>query len=330
MSKVMKKASVLLLFGLLLMGCASTSGHRLVRLDRYRYGKLSGYETYQYEDSDLVAMTRVSYYDRENIDTVYYSYQTNQVGDIIEEVEYRTVVSKEGVKKSKYVSRSDGTTSSYTLVGDEWFEWGWSRSDEQGRILEGTVDNRHYSYTYDSLGRQTVVRIDVSDADGVVRQLVDSMVYSADGLQTTLIMTSQEVDSPAFIYYLTNKTFDAKGRLIFQEQFNLDETDDEHPSYNSYKYRYTKRRVIVTYLDNKYKKGRYERPFHKVKSAYNKRGLKTKMVDSQIKFGFAWRESLIKYKYDSETADPLKETHYRLFGFPLFRMLSYKIVWTYE
>lgn len=330
MSSVMKFASALCVFGLLSTVCASAGGNRLVRVDRYRYDKLSGYEIYQYEDSDLVAMTRVSYYG-EDVDTTYYTYQTNQVGDIIEDVTYVTAVMKEGVKKSKFVSRSDGTSSSYALADDEWFEWGWSRSDDQGRILEENDNGRHSYYTYDSLGRQTVKRIVFSDAEGVVKQRVDSTAYSADGLQTTRIMKRQEDDSPAFIYFLTNKTFDEKGRLIYEEQFYFDGTDDEHPSYNSYKYRYAQRRVIATYLDNKYKKGKYkERPYLKLKDVYNKSGLRTKLVEYHIKHGWKSRASLVKYEYDPETGDPLTETHYSLSGFSLFRKPTYKTVWMYE
>lgn len=326
----MKSASVLLLFGLLSTVCASASGHRLVRVDRYSNDKLRSYETYQYEDSVKVAMTRVSY-SLEHVDTTYYSYQKNQVGDIIEEVTYVTAVWKEGVKKSKFVSRSDGTSSSYALDGDEWFEWGWSRSDEQGRILEETDNGRYSYYIYDSLGRQTVKKSVLPEREGVVVQRVDSMAYSADGLQTTRIMTYREDDSPAVIYSLTNKTFDEKGRLISEEQFYFDETDDEHPSYNSYKYRYTKRRVIATYLDNKYKKGKYkERAFLKLKDVYNKRGLRTKLVEYHIKHGWTSRAALVKYEYDPETGDPIIEAHYSLSGFPLFRKPSSQTVWTYE
>ena len=153
----MRFASVLCVFGLLSTVCASAGGHRLVRVNRYSNDKLSSYETYQYEDSVLVAMTRVSY-SLENVDTTYYLYQTNHVDDIVEEVTYVTAVWKEGVKKSKFVSRSDGTHSSYALDGDEWFEWSWSRSDEQGKILEETNNGGYSYYFYDSLGRQTVKR----------------------------------------------------------------------------------------------------------------------------------------------------------------------------
>ena len=326
----MRFASALCVLGLLSTVCASAGRHRLARVDRYSYGIYSSYETYQYEDSDLIAMTRVSYYGG-NVDTIYYSYQTNQVGDIIEDVTYLTEVRKEGLKKSKFVSRSDGTTSSYALAGDEWFEWGWSRSDEQGRILEENDNGRYSYYTYDSLGRQTVRRTVFPEREGVVVQEVDSMAYSADGLQTTRIMTYQEDDSPAIIYSLRIKIFDEKGRLICQEQFYPDETDDEHPPFDSYRYRYAKKRVIATYLDNKYKKGKYkERPYLRVKYVYNKRGLKTRMVEYRIKSCLTWREALVKYEYNHETGDPLIETHYNLSGFPLSRKLSSKTVWTYE
>ena len=326
----MKSASVLLMFSLLSTVCASAGGHRLVRVDRYSNGKLRSYETYQYEDSDLVAMTRVSYYG-ENIDTTYYSYQTNQVGDIIEDVTYLTEVRKDGVKKSKFVSRSDGTSSSYALAGDEWFEWSRSRSDEQGRILEENDNGRHSYYTYDSLGRQTVKRIVFSDAEGVVKQRVDSMVYSADGLQTTRIMTRQEDDSPAVIYFLTIKTFDEKGRLINEDQFYPDETDDEHPTYTTFRRRYKKRTMIETQMANEYKGGKYtERPFLKLKDVYNKRGLRTKLVEYHIKHGWTSRAALVKYEYDHETGDPIIEAHYSLSGFPLFRKPSSQTVWTYE
>ena len=326
----MRFASALCVFGLLSTVCASAGGHRLVRLERYRYDKLSSYETYQYEDSVLVSMTRVSYY-LENVDTIYYSYQTNQVGDNMEEVTYLTEVRKEGVKKSKFVSRSDGTSSNYALDGDEWFEWGWSRSDEQGRILEETDNGQYSYYTYDSLGRQTVKRIVFSDAEGVMKQLVDSTVYSADGLQTTRIMTRQEDDSPAVIYFLTNKTFDKNGRLINEEQIYPDEIDDEHPSFDSYRYMYAKKHMIATYLSKEYKKGKYkERPYLKLKYVYNKRGLKTKLVEYHIKHGWASRAALVKYEYDPETGDPLIETHYSLSGFHLSRKSSSKTVWTYE
>jgi hypothetical protein len=275
-------------------------------------------------------MTRVSYYG-ENVDTTYYSYQTNQVGDIIEEVTYVTVVMKEGVKKSKFVSRSDGTSSSYALAGDEWFEWGWSRSDEQGRILEENDNGRYSYYTYDSLGRQTVKRIVFSDAEGVAKQQVDSMAYSADGLQTTRIMTRQEDDSPAVIYFLTIKTFDEKGRLISQDQFYPDETDDEHPTYTTFRRRYKKRTMIETQLANEFKGGKYtERPFLKLKDVYDKRGFRTKLVEYHIKHGWTSRAALVKYGYDPETGDPLTETHYSLSGFALSRKPSSKTIWTYE
>ena len=284
----MRFASALCVFGLLSTVCASAGGHRLVRVDRYSNDKLSSYEAYQYEDSVLVSMTRVSY-SLEHVDTTYYSYETNQDGDIIEEVTYVTAVWKEGVKKSKFVSRSDGTYSSYALDGDEWFEWSWSRSDEQGKILEETNNGGYSCYSYDSLGRQAV------------------------------------------IYSLTNKTFDEKGRLISQEQYYFDGTDDEHSSYATYRRQYRKRTLIETQLANEYKNGKYtERPFLKLKDVYNKSGLRTKLVEYHIKHGWKSRASLVKYEYDPETGDPLTETHYSLSGFSLSRKPSSKTVWTYE
>ena len=328
----MKPASVLIMFGLLFTVCASASGHRLVRVDRYRYDKLSDYEVYQYDDSVLVSHTLV-FYSKDYNDTIYYTYQTNQVGDITEEVTYMTAVRKKGVEKSKFVSRSDGTHSSYALAGDEWFEWGRSRSDEQGRTLELTDGDRHYSYTYDSLGRRTVERMVFTDKGGdVVRKEVDSVAYSADGLQLTNIRTSQEGDSAARIYAIIVKTFDKKGRMISEEQFDPYENDDEHPSLNIYRYRYPNKRCqIGTSLAKEFKRGKYkERPYLKLKYVYNKRGLRTKLVDYQIKYGFTWREALIKYEYDPETADPLTETHYDYSKVPFFRKLYSKTVWTYE
>lgn len=95
----MRSASALFLLALLLTACASTGGHRLVKVERYDFGQPRDYEVYQYQDSELIALTQV-FYSKDHIDTIYYSYQTNKVGDIIEKVTYMTEIRKEGVKKT--------------------------------------------------------------------------------------------------------------------------------------------------------------------------------------------------------------------------------------
>ena len=181
----MKSASVLFLFALLLTACASTGGHRLVREERYDFGTLSCLTTYQYKDSDLAAKTLVIYSKNHN-DTIFYSYQTNKVGDNIEEITYRTEIRKDTVIKYKSVL-SGGTYSDYTYVGDEWVKDDRYRSDE---------------------------------ALGIT---FDSVTYSSDSLLATHTLIYRTTDAPDIIMHKYINRYDHKGRKIrvYTEELRL-------------------------------------------------------------------------------------------------------------
>lgn len=186
----MKSASVLCLFALLLTACASTGGHRLIREEVYEYGTLSCLTTYQYEEGELVGKTTVYYFKDFNwddhIDTICYSYQTNKVGDNIEEITYRTEIRKDTVIKYKSVL-SGGTYSEYTYVGDEWVE-----------------DDRYRN----------------DDVSGIT---IDSVTYSSDSLQATHLLIYRTADIPDKIMHKYINRYDHKGRKIreYTEELRL-------------------------------------------------------------------------------------------------------------
>ena len=186
----MKYASALIMFGLLLTACASTGGHRLVSKEEY-YGGMPRYcTTYQYEDGGLIADTTVYFFKDFNpdghIDTVYNSYQTNKVGDNIEEITYRTEIRKDTVIKYKSVLSGE-TYSEYTYVGDEWVE-----------------DDRYRN----------------DDVSGIT---IDSVTYSSDSLLATHILIYRTADAPDIIMHKYVNRYDHKGRKIreYTEEFRL-------------------------------------------------------------------------------------------------------------
>ena len=186
----MKSASVLFLFALMLTACASTGGHRLIREEVYEYGTLSCLTTYQYEEGELVGKTTVYYFKDFNwddhIDTICYSYQTNKVGDNIEEITYRTEIRKDTVIKYKSVL-SGITYSDYTYVGDEWVE-----------------DDRYRN----------------DDVSGIT---IDSVTYSSDSLQATHLLIYRTADIPDKNMHKYINRYDHKGRKIreYTEELRL-------------------------------------------------------------------------------------------------------------
>ena len=292
----MKYSSALFLFGLLLTVCVSASGHRLVREDRYDFGEPRDSWIHEYEDSVLVAFTQILYLE-DHIDTIYQVFQTNQVGDIIEQVTYLTRITKDGVEKEKYVNNSDGTHYNYTLDGDEWVE-----------LIPEAEDSTVY------------VR-------GVY---FDSIIYSSDSLQAIQLQIYREADAPDVIKSKCIYRYDDKGRIISDEGCDPDETDDDYPSIRKTTYRYTKRSRIETKRFYMYNKGEYSETSCLVnKFVYNKLGLQKKVVRSGINNGRRIRYEIAKYKYDRKTGDPLKLTRYSFYGYS-FPVQSHKTVWTYE
>ena len=292
----MKSASVLIMFALLLTACVSASGHRLVREERYDFGEPRDCWIHEYEDSELVAFTQILYLE-DHIDTIYQVFQTNQVGDIIERVTYLTRITKDGVKKEKYVSNSDGTHFDYILDGDEWVE-----------LIPEVEDSTFY-------------------VPGVY---FDSIIYSSDSLQAIQLQIYREADAPDVIKSKCIYRYDDKGRIISDEDCDPDETDDEYPSFRKITYRYTKRSEIVTERYYMYIKGEYsETSCLEYKHVYNRLGLEKKVVRSKIFNGRRLRNEILKYKYDRKTGDPLKLTRYSYYGY-LFPVQSHKTIWTYE
>jgi len=297
----MKYSSALFLFSFLLTACASTGGHRLVSKEEYYAGMPRYYTTYQYEEGELVADTTVYYFKDFNwddhIDTVYYSYQTNKVGDNIEEIIYRTDIRKDGVHKYKSVFGSDDTHSEFIYVGDEW-------------VLDARYSN--------------------DDASG---ETIRSVTYSSDSLQSTHLEIFRTADAPDLLVSKTINRYDEQGRKISEEQFDPDETDDVYPNLCKYTYRYTGRCKKVTSRVMKFENGEYtESACQKRKTVYNRRGLETKAVDYDVKNGRTSRVQRTIWKYDRKTGNPLKLTRYSIYGYGVawFRKPLYKTIWTYE
>lgn len=292
----MKSVSVLFLFALLLTACASTGGHRLVREERYDFGEPRDCWIHEYEDSELVAFTQILYLE-DHIDTIYQVFQTNQVGDIIEQVTYLTRITKDGVKKEKYVSNSDGTHFDYILDGDEWVE-----------LIPEVEDSTFY-------------------VPGVY---FDSIIYTFDSLQAIRLQIYREANASDIIKSMRILRYDDKGRIISDQGCDPDETDDEYPPFRNYTYRYSKRKMIKTQRYYMYNKGEYsETSCFEFKHVYNKLGLDKKVVKYQISNGRRLRDEILKYKYDRKTGDPLKLTIYSYYGY-LFPVQSHKTIWTYE
>ena len=147
--------------------------------------------TYQYDEGELVGKTTVYFFKDFNwddhIDTIFYSYQTNMVGDTIEEIIYRTEIKKDGVHKYKSVFGSDDTHSEFTYVGDEW-------------VLDARFSN--------------------DDSSGVT---IDSVTYSSDSLLATHFLIYRTADAPDKIMHKYINGYDHKGRKKreYTEEFRL-------------------------------------------------------------------------------------------------------------
>ena len=333
----MKKKSALLLLAFIAAVSNAQESRLLSKLEYYSHGRLDDYYTYQYDNGELIADIHVILdYHTGNIDSTfsYSTYERTKVGDNVETIRNYTEYQKDGVKRFRYISNSDGTSTSYFLDGDKLIETSRSKTDKQGRVLEYITPGHQDYNTYDSLGRKTGSKYVYTDADGnITKQGTEQIEFSADGLQSTSIKTYQEGDSPAIIVAKSVTTYDKKGRELSTESFDVDETDDEHPSFTSYRYKYRKRSLIRTNFVKEYKDGHYTYASDsklKLKFVYNKRGLNTRIVEYHIKNGWPFRQSLVKRKYNRETGEPLRETHYNLKGFPLFRKPSAETIWTYE
>lgn len=295
----MKYASVLIMFGLLLTACASTGGHRLVSEEEYYGGMPRYYTTYQYEEGELVAKTTVYYYkdfnSDDHIDTVHYTYQTNMVGDTIEEITYTTEIRKDTVIKYKSVL-SGGSYSEYAYVDDE-----------------GVKECRHCK-------------------DDMSSYTFDSVIYSTDSLQVTHLEIYRRADTPDTIVSKRIDRYDAKGRKISEERFDPNETDDEHPNLSRYTFRYTGRRKKATQLAKLFENGEYREEIrHKHTIVYNRRGLEKKIFGYDVNNGRKRRVERTKWKYDRKTGDPLRQTRYSFYGYGVawFRKPLYETIWTY-
>ena len=295
----MKSASVLCVFGLLLTACASTGGHRLIREEEYYAGMPRYNTTYQYEEGKLVGKTTVYFFKDFNwddhIDTIFYSYQTNKVGDNIEEITYTTEIRKDTVIKYKSVL-SGGSYSEYAYVDDEWVKECRYCNDDTS------------SFTF------------------------DSVTYSSDSLQVTYFHIYRKADAPDSILFKVVYRYDDKGRKISQEHFDPDETDYEYHTLFKNTYQYTRRSEKVTQQVMKYGNGEYtEEPRYKYKIVYNRSGLEKKRVEYDGKYGRLARTSRVIWKYDRKTGDPLKRTRYSITGYGVawFRKPLYETIWTY-
>ncbi len=325
----MKKIFVILLSVLVMIACETTSNQLLVKKEQYDVGSLINCDTYKYVDGELTSSLHLSYY-KDRTDTIYSEYESFNKDGITVTITTNTYIDRDGKRKERTLSGSDGTFHNYYLDGDDkWIESSRGVKDKEGRILERISDNYHSWYTYDTYGRNTGSKCIITDEnDSIIRQFESNIIFSDDSLQSICICLYQEGDSPAVITdkYITK--YDKKGRMISEDRLDPDETDDKHPDFFTTSYKYNNRGVIEIQNRKTYKEGSYhEEPIIMYKTVYNKRGLEIKKSLYLYTEGKPYLNIFTKYKYDRRSGKPLKQTDY---GLSDSRKPWHQTIWTYE
>ena len=136
----MKKIFALLSSALVVAACGSTRGNLLNKVE-YQDDSVFEREEYHYSsDGELALVTRVIYYNNAP-DSSWTEYEIRRNGQTTDTIE--TINS---IKRN--IKSSDGSVRSYRLVGDEWKETSFLKTDEKGRDIAGKA-----VHAYDKKGR---------------------------------------------------------------------------------------------------------------------------------------------------------------------------------
>ena len=171
----MKKIFAVLSSALLVTSCSSTRGKLLSRVE-YHDDSVFEREEYHYSDGELALVTRVIYYNN-TPDSSWTEYEIKRNGKITDTIETTN-------SNSRRIKSSDGSVRSYRLVGDEWKETSFLKTDEKGREIEYLAGDVHLLHTYDSRGRSTGYTHTIIKDDGTIQKSGQKIEYSDDGLHS--------------------------------------------------------------------------------------------------------------------------------------------------
>ena len=319
----MKKIIAVLSCALLIAACSSTRGNLLSRVE-YHDDDVFEREEYHYSsDGELALVTRVIYFNN-TPDSSWTEYEIRRNGQTTDTIETINSIKRK-------IKSSDGSVRSYRLVGDEWKETSFRKTDEKGREIEYRAGDVHLLHTYDSQGRSTGYTHTIIKDDGTIQKSGQKIDYSDDGLQSVRTDYVQTNSDSNVITGKAVHVYDNKGRILSREAYDPDETDDDHPTFITDTYKYIgKGKVIRIESKKEYRDGSYHNePIRKYKEKY-KNGLRTKIVVYMMKDGKFHKQSVNTWKYDFNARVPLKSISYDPREPIILRKPSQKTIWTYE
>jgi len=317
-----EKIFALLSSALLIASCSSSRGNLLSKVE-YQNNSVFQREEYHYSDGELALVTRVIYFNN-TPDSSWTEYEIRRNGQTTDTIE--TINSS-----SRRIKSSDGSVRSYRLVGDEWKETSFLKTDEKGREIEYRAGDVHLLHTYDSQGRSTGYTHTIIKDDGTIQKSGQKIDYSDDGLQSVRTDYVQTNSDSKVITGKAVHVYDNKGRILSREAYDPDETDDDHPTFITDTYKYIGRGKVIRIESKKeYRDGSYHNePIRKYKEKY-KNGLRTKIVSYMMKDGKFHKQSVNTWKYDFNARVPLKSISYDPREPIILRKPSQKTIWTYE
>ena len=317
-----EKIFALLSSALLIASCSSSRGNLLSKVE-YQNNSVFQREEYHYSDGELALVTRVLYYNN-TPDSSWTEYEIRRNGQTTDTIE--TINSSR-----RRIKSSDGSVRSYRLVGDEWKETSFLKTDEKGREIEYRAGDVHLLHTYDSQGRSTGYTHTIIKDDGTIQKSGQKIEYSDDGLQSIRTDYVQTNSDSKVITGKAIHVYDNKGRILSREAYDPDETDDDHPTFITDTYKYIGRGKVIRIESKKeYRDGSYHNePIWKYKEKY-KNGLRTKIVAYMMKDGKFHKHGVNTWKYDFSARVPLKSFAYSPSDYLIFRRPSQKTIWTYE
>lgn len=318
----MKKIFALLSSALVVTACSSTRGNLLSKVE-YQNNSVFQREEYHYSDGELALVTRVIYFNN-TPDSSWTEYEIRRNGQTIDTIETINSIKRK-------IKSSDGSVRSYRLVGDEWKETSFLKTDEKGREIEYRAGDVHLLHTYDSQGRSTGYTHTIIKDDGTIQKSGQKIDYSDDGLQSVRTDYVQTNSDSKVITGKAIHVYDNKGRILSREAYDPVETDDDHPTFITDTYKYIGKGTVIRIESKKeYRDGSYHKePIRKYKEKY-KNGLRTKIVVYMMKDGKFHKQSVNTWKYDFSARVPLKSFAYSPSDYLIFRRPSQKTIWTYE
>ena len=317
-----EKIFALLSSAMLIASCSSSLGNLLSKVE-YQNNSVFQREEYHYSDGELALVSRVIYFNN-TPDSSWTEYEIRRNGLTTDTIE--TINSSR-----RRIKSSDGSVRSYRLVGDEWKETSFLKTDEKGREIEYRAGDVHLLHTYDSQGRSTGYTHTIIKDDGTIQKSGQKIDYSDDGLQSVRTDYVQTNSDSIVITGKAIHVYDNKGRILSRELFDPDETDDDHPTFITDTYKYIgSGKVIRIESKKEYRDGSYHNePIWKYIEKY-KNGLRTKVVTYMMKDGKFHKQSVNTWKYDFSARVPLKSFAYSPSDYLIFRRPSQKTIWTYE